>query len=152
MSKLYKLVNGQYVLARIDEVYDTVPVNTTFLTTVTENGKSRQYNVNPDFAKVLAVLRCCRDEITDKVLELQQLRTRLFTKHTPEQAAAWQAYINTFEQDPAMTTYYESASQLVNEIGDIVVDAACRVEQGRPHIKEAWERFNTFLTLSIDKE
>jgi hypothetical protein len=116
-------------------------------------GQSTRYNVNPNYASMIAAGRLAEDEISKKMMEASEIRLQRKDRDkqlTPSQRAAWDNLVNEFG---------DSAKQLewasVREIAEAGVDAmqaeADKLMQNES-VRKAYEHFQLICELSKNRE
>ena len=112
-------------------------------------GQSTRYNVNPNYASMIAAGRLAEDEISKKMMEASEIRLQRKDRDkqlTPSQRAAWDNLVNEFG---------DSAKQLewasVREIAEAGVDAmqaeADKLMQNES-VRKAYEHFQLMCELT----
>jgi hypothetical protein len=112
-------------------------------------GQSTRYNVDPNYAAMIAAGRLAEDAISKKMMEASEIRLQRKDRDkqlTPSQRAAWDNLVNEFG---------ESAKQLewasVREIAEAGVDAMqaeAAMLMTNPTVKKAWDRFMLVCELT----
>jgi t-SNARE complex subunit (syntaxin) len=116
-------------------------------------GQSTRYNVNPNYASMIAAGRLAEDAISKKLMEASEIRMQRKDRDrelTPKQRAAWNNLIKEFG---------DSAKQLewasVREIAEAGVDAmqaeADKLMQNES-VRKAYEHFQLICELSKTRE
>jgi t-SNARE complex subunit (syntaxin) len=116
-------------------------------------GQSTRYNVNPNYASMIAAGRLAEDAISKKMMEASEIRMQRKDRDrelTDEQRAAWNNLIAVFG---------DSAKQLewasVREIAEAGVDAmqteADKLMQNES-VRKAYEHFQLMCELSKTRE
>jgi hypothetical protein len=116
-------------------------------------GQSTRYNVNPNYASMIAAGRLAEDAISKKMIEASEIRMQRKDRDrelTDEQRAAWNNLIAVFG---------DSAKQLewasVREIAEAGVDAmqaeADKLMQNES-VRKAYEHFQLMCELSKNRE
>jgi t-SNARE complex subunit (syntaxin) len=116
-------------------------------------GQSTRYNVNPNYASMIAAGRLAEDAISKKLMEASEIRMQRKDRDrelTDEQRAAWNNLIKEFG---------DSAKQLewasVREIAEAGVDAmqaeADKLMQNES-VRKAYEHFQLICELSKTRE
>jgi len=110
-------------------------------------GSSTRYNINPNYAAMIAAGRVAEDAISKAVRDASELRPRN-TPITPEQKKAWDNLAKSFDSD---RFYVELPS--AREIADAGVQAM-QYEADKlmtnPAVKKAYEHF--LLVCELTKE
>jgi hypothetical protein len=97
----YKKVGRRYqpVYEYDNELLDAFPKGT-HIVMVYPGGSSRRYNVDPDYAALIAAGRVAEDAISKSIMDASALRVP--EKHkplTPKQKAAWEALAKEFGEE-----------------------------------------------------
>lgn len=110
-------------------------------------GSSTRYDINPNYAAMIAAGRVAEDAISKAVHEASELRPRN-TPVTPEQKAAWDNLAKSFGSD----RYYVELPS-AREIADAGIQAM-QVEADKllknPAVKKAYEHFMLVCELTKD--
>ena len=116
-------------------------------------GQSTRYNINPNYASMIAAGRLAEDAISKKLMEASEIRMQRKDRDrelTPSQRAAWDNLVKEFGT---------SASQLewasIREIAEAGVDAmqaeADKLMQNES-VRKAYEHFQLICELSKTRE
>jgi len=116
-------------------------------------GQSTRYNVDPNYAAMIAAGRVAEDAISKKMMEASEIRMQRKDRDkqlTPSQRAAWDNLVREFG---------DSAKQLewasVREIAEAGVDAmqaeADKLMQN-PAVKKAWDNFTMLCELTKEQK
>jgi hypothetical protein len=116
-------------------------------------GQSTRYNVDPNYAAMIAAGRVAEDAISKKMMEASEIRMQRKDRDkqlTPSQRAAWDNLVREFG---------DSAKQLewasVREIAEAGVDAmqaeAIKLMQN-PAVKKAWDNFTMLCELTKEQK
>lgn len=76
-------------------------------------GQSRRYNIDPNYASLIAAGRVAEDAISKTIMEKSALRVPENRPLNPEQKAAWEALAKTFGQERFALEYcsYREAAE-----------------------------------------
>lgn len=104
-------------------------------------GQSRRYNVDPNYAAMIAAGRVAEDAVSKKVMEATEIRRnyRMPKELTPGQKAAWDNLVKEFGDDakqlewPSAREAAEAGVQAMQEEADKLMTY--------PAVKKAYERF-----------
>lgn len=114
-------------------------------------GKSTRFNVDPNYAAMIAAGRVAEDTISKAIMEATELRRSYKMRQqpiTPEQQAAWEHLVEVFG-DEAKALEWPSA----REAAEAAVDAMTKEAQllmDNPSVAKAYERFQ--LVCKLTKE
>jgi ribosomal protein S11 len=116
-------------------------------------GQSTRYNVNPNYAAMIAAGRLAEDAISKKMMEASEIRMQRKDRDkqlTPSQRAAWDNLVKEFG---------DSAKQLewasVREIAEAGVDAMqIEADKMMQHesVRKSYEHFQLMCELAKDRE
>jgi hypothetical protein len=155
MKKIfYEKVGRKYVpvYGKDQTLMDAFPKGT-HIVMCYPGGQSTRYNVNPNYASMIAAGRLAEDAISKKMMEASEIRLQRKDRDkqlTPSQRAAWDNLVNEFG---------DSAKQLewasVREIAEAGVDAmqaeADKLMQNEG-VRKAYEHFQLMCELSKNRE
>lgn len=139
----YKKVGRRYVpVSTYDSQYlDSFPKGT-HLVMCYPGGQSRRFNVNPNYAAMIAAGRLAEDAISKKIMEASALRPKR-SLMTPGQVKAWNNLIKEFGEE-ARCLEWPSAREVSEEaVKTMQVEAEKLLTN--PTVKEAYDHF-MFLT------
>ena len=114
-------------------------------------GQSRRYNVDPNYAAMIAAGRVAEDVISKKIMEATEIRRNYKNRNTPltpGQKAAWDNLIKEFGDD-AKQLEWPSARECAEEAVKAMQVEADKLMQ-HPSAKKAFERFITVCALTQD--
>jgi hypothetical protein len=116
-------------------------------------GQSTRYNVNPNYAAMIAAGRLAEDAISKKMMEASEIRLQRKDRDkqlTPSQRAAWDNLVNEFG---------DSAKQLewasIREISEAGVDAMqAEADKLMQHesVRKSYEHFQLMCELARERE
>lgn len=104
-------------------------------------GKSTQYNIDPNYAAMIAAGRVAQDTMTKVVQEASEIRREENSENplTPEQKAAWENLVKVFGER-AKYLYWPSARDVV-EAGLKAMEKEADKLMTHPSVKSAYEHF-----------
>ena len=108
-------------------------------------GQSRRYNVDPDYAAMIAAGRVAGDVISKAVVKASEMRPHN-KPVTERQKKAWEALVKAFGDD----RYYveiPSAMEITEEGVKAMIEEADKLLTN-PAVKQAWENFQLLCDLS----
>jgi hypothetical protein len=113
-------------------------------------GQSRRYNVDPNYAAMIAAGRVAEDVVSKKIMEATEIRRnyKMPKELTPGQKAAWENLIKEFGDD-AKQLEWPSARECAEEAVKAMQAEADKLMQ-HPSAKKAFERFITVCALTQD--
>ena len=140
MKKIYyERVGRKYVpVAEYDGDFMDSYTHGTHLLMVYPGGASRRYNINPDYAAMIAAGRVAQDAICRAISKASELRPQK-TPLTPGQQRAWRKLAKEFGDELCTlngTSAYDSAEagvQAMQEEADKLL--------ANPTVRKAYERF-----------
>lgn len=151
MKKLYYIKEGRKYVP-VSE-YDSDLLDSfskgTHLVQVYPGGSSRRYNIDPNYAAMIAAGRVCEDAISRVIMEHSALRVP--EKHRPlteDQKAKWEALSESFGQERfalEWCSYREAAEAGVKAMMD-----EANMLLSNPAVKKAWDNF--MLVCELTKE
>ena len=151
MKKLYYIKEGRKYVP-VSE-YDNDLMDSfhkgTHLVMVYPGGQSRRYNVNPNYAAMIAAGRVCEDAISRVIMDKSALRVP--EKHQPlteDQLEKWKALAESFGEERfalEWCSYREAAEAGVKAMMD-----EANLLLSNPAVKKAWDNF--MLVCELTKE
>lgn len=131
-----------------NDIIDAFPKGTHLVMTY-PGGQSRRYNIDPNYAAMIAAGRVAEDAISKVIMDHSALRVP--QKHqplTPEQKAAWEHLASTFGEERfalEWCSYREAA-----EAGVKAMQAEADKLLSNPTVRRAYERF--LMVCELTKE
>jgi hypothetical protein len=110
-------------------------------------GKSTRYNIDPNYAALIAAGRIAEDTISQAIVKASELRPKN-KAITPEQKAAWENLIQVFGED-ARYLEWPSARGAAEEVVRVLQEEANKL-MNNESVKLAYEQF--LLTCELCKE
>ena len=114
-------------------------------------GQSRRYNIDPNYAAMIAAGRVAEDVISKKIMDASALRIPERQKPlTPEQKAAWEHLASTFGQEKyalEWCSYREAAEAGVNAMMEEAEKLMIN-----PTVRKAFERFLMIAELTRERQ
>lgn len=144
----YKKVGRKYVpVSEYDnDLLDALPKGD-HLISMYPGGSSRRYNIDPNYAALIAAGRVAEDAISKHIMEVSALRTpERNSPITEEQKAAWEALSKAMGQERyalEWCNYREAAEAGVKAM----MDEAEKL-MTNPNVKRAFERFMLICELT----
>lgn len=112
-------------------------------------GQSRRYNIDPNYAAMIAAGRVAEDAISKVIMDASALRVPARDQPlTPAQLKAWKTLAKTFGQEKyalEWCSYREAA-----EAGVKAMQAEADKLMQHPSVKKAFDRFVTVCALTKD--
>ena len=110
-------------------------------------GKSTRYNVNPNYAAMIAAGRVAEDKISDAIRKASDLRTRS-KPITPGQRKAWDNLVEEFGEE-ARQLEWPSAREVAEAGVKAMQEEADKLMQN-PSVRDAYEAFLVTCALTRD--
>jgi len=151
MKKIYyEKVGRRYVpVAEYDSTYmDSFPKGN-HLVMCYPGGTSRRFNIDPNYAAMIAAGRVAEDAISKAVVKASEMRPHN-KPITEKQKKAWEALAKAFGND----RYYveiPSAREIAEE-GVKAMQEEAILLMSNPAVKKAWDRFQLVCQLTKEKE
>ncbi len=151
MKKIYyEKVGRRYVpVAEYDSTYmDSFPKGN-HLVMCYPGGTSRRFNIDPNYAAMIAAGRVAEDAISKAVVRASEMRPHN-KPITEKQKKAWEALAKAFGND----RYYveiPSAREIAEE-GVKAMQEEATLLMSNPAVKKAWDRFQLVCQLTKEKE
>lgn len=112
-------------------------------------GQSTRYNVDPNYAAMIAAGRVAEDAISKKLMEASELRLQSKDRNrplTPEEKAAWDNLVRVFG-DSARQLEWPSIRECA-EAGVKAMQDEAMVLMSNPAVKKAFDRFLMICELT----
>lgn len=118
------------------------------LVSVYPGGQSRRFNIDPNYAAVLAATRLVKEEIVTQLMKASEVKQGSNTPLTPEQREAWDNLIRVFG-DSARCLHWNSAHDIA-EAGIKVLEAEAAKLLENPALQSLWDQY--LLVAELTKE
>lgn len=118
------------------------------LVMVYPGGSSRKFNIDPDFASLVAAGRVAHDKMTSAIVEASKLRPSK-TPITPDQKKAWEDLAKSFDQE--MYTLNGASANEIAEAGLKALYNEAKILLTNEASKKAFEHFLLIATLSKEQ-
>lgn len=112
-------------------------------------GSSRRFNIDPNYAAMIAAGRVAEDAICKALVEASSLRPSQ-APLTVEQIAAWQALAKSFGKD-TMSLTWPAAAEASEKAVKAMQEEAMKLMQN-PAVKKAWDRFQMICELTKENQ
>lgn len=111
-------------------------------------GTSRRFNINPDYAAMIAAGRVAEDAISKVIMKATELRgdSRKEIPLTPGQIAAWENLVKEFG-DSAKALEWPSAREASEAAIKAMQEEADKL-LANPSVKKAWDYFHMVCDLT----
>jgi hypothetical protein len=116
-------------------------------------GKSTRYNVDPNYAAMIAAGRLAEDEISKKMIEASEIRMQRKDRERPlteEERAAWNNLIAVFG-DSAKQLEYASVREVAEAGVSAMQEEATKLMQNEG-VRKAYEHFQLMCELAKQQE
>ena len=110
-------------------------------------GSSRRFNIDPNYAAMIAAGRVAEDAVCDAMRKASELRPAQ-TPITPEQKAAWQQLAQSFGSE--LCTLHGTSTRDIAEAAVKAMQAEADKLMSNPTVRKAYERF--LLVCDLTKE
>lgn len=107
-------------------------------------GKSRRYNIDPNYAAMIAAGRVAEDIISKEIVRLSDLRPRK-TLITIEQKKAWEKLSEAFGDEIHMLEW-PSAREVAEKAVEAMMEEANKLME-HPEVKKAFDQFLLVASL-----
>lgn len=121
------------------------------LVLVYPGGRSRRYNINPNYAALIAASRIFEDKVASAMYQAQELRLQQKLRDkplTPEQKAAWDHLVEVFGPD-ARQLEWPSIREVAESGAQALIDEASKIMYN-PSVRQAYEHFELMCELAKD--
>jgi hypothetical protein len=116
-------------------------------------GQSTRYNVDPNYAAMIAAGRLAEDEISKKMMEASEIRLQRKDRDkqlTPSQRAAWDNLVNEFG-DGAKQLEWASVREISEAGVTAMQEEAIKLMQNEG-VRKAYEHFQLMCELAREKD
>ena len=110
-------------------------------------GQSRRYNIDPNYAAMIAAGRLAEDAMCKAINKASELRPQR-TPITPGQQRAWKKLAKEFGDE--LCTLNGASTRDIAEAGVKAMQAEANKLMSHPAVVDAWEKF--MLTCELTKE
>jgi hypothetical protein len=152
MKKIYyEKVGRRYVpVAEYDSDFQDSLTKGNHLVMCYPGGKSRRFNIDPDYAGLIAAGRVAEDAISKKIVEATEIRrnSRMPKVLTPGQRAAWDNLVKEFGDD-AKQLEWPSAREAAEAAVKALQEEA-QVLYSNEAVRKAYDHF--ILMCKLTKE
>lgn len=107
--------------------------------------RSRIYNVNPDYATVMAVVQRYKTDLASCIVRASEMRNKQ-EPLTEEQKQAWETLKQVFGSERFYVTY-PSANDIIEVLNDLLIKESNKLLTN-PTLKKAWDNFQLLAGLS----
>jgi hypothetical protein len=155
MKKIfYEKVGGRYksVYEYDQTLMDAFPKGT-HIVMCYPGGKSTRYNVDPNYAAMIAAGRLAEDEISKKLMEASEIRLQRKDRERPlteEERAAWNNLIAVFG-DSAKQLEYASVRECAEAAVAAMQEEATKLMENES-VRKAYDHFQLMCQLAKQQE
>jgi t-SNARE complex subunit (syntaxin) len=111
-------------------------------------GQSTRYNVNPNYAAMIAAGRLAEDEISKKLMEASEIRMQRKDRDrelTPKQRAAWNKLIKEFGDSASQLEW--ASTREIAEAGVNAMQAEAEKLMQHESVRKAYDHFQLMCEL-----
>jgi len=147
MKKVYyEKIGKKYIpVAEYDSDYLDSFKQGTHLVMVYPGGQSRRYNIDPDYAGLIAASRVAEDAMTEAIRQASELRP-LQNPVTPAQQRAWKNLAKAFGEE--LTLLHWKSAHDIAQAGLKSLQHEANMRYSNPAVKAAYEQFLMVYELS----
>jgi hypothetical protein len=110
-------------------------------------GKSTRYNIEPDFAAMIAAGHYAEDAISKSIARAQEMRAHSKKPLTPEQAAAWAAFVDVMGDDGRYIEIPSAREAAEAGVKAMMIQAKTMFSEN-PSVLNAYENLITLASLA----
>jgi hypothetical protein len=146
----YKKVGRKYepVYEYDQELLDAFPKGT-HIVMCYPGGQSRRFNIDPNYAAMIAAGRVAEDEMSKALLKASEMRPKR-TPLTVEQRAAWDNLVEVFGEDARYLEW--PCARDVAEAGIRSMMEEAEKLMTNPAVRKAWDQFQLVCALTKQQE
>jgi hypothetical protein len=151
MKKIYYEKKGRrYVpVSEYDSEYLDSFSKGTHIVMCYPGGQSRRYNINPNYAAMIAAGRLAEDGICEAMRKASEMRPQR-TPLTPGQKKAWEKLAKEFGDDLCPLTYGSARDHAEAGVNAMIAEADQLMTH--PAVRDAYEQFQTVCNLVKQKQ
>ena len=151
MKKIYYEKRGRrYVpVSEYDSEYLDSFSKGTHLVMCYPGGQSRRYNIDPNYAALIAAGRVAEDAMSEAIRKASELRPQK-TTITPGQKKAWERLAREFGND--LATLQINSARDIAEAGLKAMQEEADKLMTHPAVRDAYEQFQTVCNLVKQKQ
>ena len=110
-------------------------------------GRSIRYNIEPDFAAMIAAGQYAEDAISKVIVKAQEMRPHSGKELTQEERDAWNNFVRVMG-DRGRYIEIPSAREATEAGVKAMIEAARDMFEGNPSVKQAYENLITLANLA----
>jgi hypothetical protein len=114
-----------------------------------QGGRSTRYNVDPNYAAMIAAGRVAEDKISEAIRTASDLRTKS-KPLTPGQKVAWENLVKEFGEEARMLEW-PSAREACEQAVKVMQDEADKL-MTNPTVKKAYDKFIMLCELTKEQK
>ena len=151
MKKIYyEKVGRKYVpVAEYDNDFLDSFTKGTHLVMSYPGGTSRRFNIDPNYAAMIAAGRVAEDKISEAIRTASDLRTKS-KPLTPGQKVAWENLVKQFGEEARMLEW-PSAREACEQSVKVMQDEADKL-MTNPTVKKAYDKFIMLCKLTKEQK
>jgi len=151
MKKIYYEKKGRrYVpVSEYDSEYLDSFSKGTHIVMCYPGGQSRRYNIDPNYAAMIAAGRLAEDGICEAIRKASEMRPQR-TPLTPGQKKAWEKLAKEFGDDLCPLTYGSARDHAEAGVNAMMEEADKLMSH--PSVRDAYEHFQTVCNLVKQKQ
>ena len=144
----YRKVGNKYVpVSEYDDRFSYSMREGHHLVMCVPGGKSTRYNIDPDFAAMIAAGYYAEDAISKAIVRGQEMRPHQGEKLTPEQHEAWTKFVDVMG-DRGRYIEWPSAREATENGIKAMMEQAKELFEMNPSVKAAYEHLLTLAALA----
>ena len=146
----YEKIGSKYVpISEYDSDYLDSFGKGTHLVICYPGGQSRRFNIDPDYAGLIAASRVAEDEMIKAMQAASEMKPRQ-TPITPGQQRAWEKLAKEFGDD--LCTLQVSSAHDIAEAGIKALQKEAKVLYSNPAVQKAYDHFVLLCQLTKEEK
>jgi hypothetical protein len=144
----YRKVGRRYVpVSEYDPKFNRSLIKGTHLVMSYPGGSTTKFNIEPDFAAMIAAGHYAEDAISNAIMRAQEMRPQQGKELTPEERDAWNNFVRVMG-DRGRYIEVPSAREATVAGVKAMIDAARDMFETNPSVKQAYENLLTLASLA----
>ena len=144
----YKKVGRKYVpVSEYDSELSDAFRHGTHIVVSVPGGRSTHYNIDPDYAALIAAGKYATDAISQVIVKAQEMRPHRGEKLTPEQRHAWEQFVEVMG-DSGRYIEIPSAREAAEAGVNAMIEATREMFDTNPSVREAYEHLMLLASLT----
>jgi len=127
------------------ELVDSLPVGT-HLITVLPGSRSRVYDIDPDYATMVAAFKMIENDFIKILMEKAEMRPKE-QPITDKQRDAWHRFREEYGDNDLSVLYGPSMYDVAQQFKDLLVNRAASLLE-IPAVKIAWDKYQQVVVLA----